>query len=253
MTEAEREALVQRFREHLEAVDAPASRASTRTAPVGGGVSDDALVDAPATDLFELHTELAALRNEVRLESRQLKGALDTFSEVFDTLRATNARLSGELDERRAAERASERRAAAGHERPLLLETLELRDRLAAGLASARAWRPRGLARVVGGDAVRVVERLADGMAISLRRVDALLASHDVHPIPVLERPLDPHVMRAAAVEHRAGRADGIVVGELRRGYRRGDAVLRLAEVAVNRAPTSTAADDHVTGQLSHE
>ncbi|OQY48555.1 MAG: hypothetical protein B6247_24935 [Candidatus Parabeggiatoa sp. nov. 2] len=46
------------------------------------------------TDLFSLFTELAALRNEVKLESRQVKNALDLFKETFDT---TMLIVNGEL------------------------------------------------------------------------------------------------------------------------------------------------------------
>lgn len=229
MNEAEREELVRRFREHLEDADRDTDRETN------GAVDADAGTSGAETDLFDLFTELAALRNEVRLESRQLKSALDTFGEVFETLRGANARLLRELDERRAVEHAAERRAAAEIERPLLLEILELHDRTAAGLEAARAYRPRGLARL-GGDGARLAASLAEGMAISLRRIDELLASRGVRPVAALGEPLDPHLMRAAAVERDATRPDGVVLGELRRGYRRGEAVLRLAEVIVNRS-----------------
>jgi molecular chaperone GrpE len=81
-------------------------------------------------DLFTLFSELAALKNEVKLESRQVKTALDQFREVFDTLRQDNARLGEELGRRRDTEQ--EARCAA--QRELLLEILDLHDRLRAGL-----------------------------------------------------------------------------------------------------------------------
>jgi molecular chaperone GrpE len=43
--------------------------------------SVDEIEDTNTTDLFALFTELAALRNEVKLESRQVKKALDMFKQ----------------------------------------------------------------------------------------------------------------------------------------------------------------------------
>ena len=81
-------------------------------------------------DLFSVFVELAALRNEVRTESRLVKEALDQFRGVFDTLQSSHATLEQEL--KRAQAEAHERGRALL--RPLLLDLLDLRDRLAAGL-----------------------------------------------------------------------------------------------------------------------
>ena len=40
---------------------------------------------------------MAALKNDVRLESRQLKVALEKFGELFDSLREGNQQLTREL------------------------------------------------------------------------------------------------------------------------------------------------------------
>ena len=81
-------------------------------------------------DLFTVFVELAAVRNEVRTESRLVKEALDQFRGVFATLQSSHATLEQEL--MRVQAEARERGRALL--RPLLLELLDLRDRLAAGL-----------------------------------------------------------------------------------------------------------------------
>ena len=48
--------------------------------------------------------ELAALKNEVKLESRQVKTALEQFRELFDTLQRANTRLGEELNQQRERE-----------------------------------------------------------------------------------------------------------------------------------------------------
>ena len=82
-----------------------------------------------------MFVELAAVRNEVRTESRLVKEALDQFRGVFDTLQSSHATLEQEL--KRAQADARERGQALL--RPLLLDLLDLRDRLAAGLQQPAA------------------------------------------------------------------------------------------------------------------
>ena len=55
-------------------------------------------------DLFSLFIELGALKNEIKLESRQLKKALDEFRAVFDTLQTSHQQLSTELEHTRSAQ-----------------------------------------------------------------------------------------------------------------------------------------------------
>ncbi|MDQ2694932.1 MAG: nucleotide exchange factor GrpE, partial [Pseudomonadota bacterium] len=71
--------------------------------------------------------------------------------------------------------------------------------------------------------------------AMTLRRLDRILADYRVQPLEVLDRPLDPHAMRVVEVESRADRAQGVVTAELRKGFFWEDDLLRPAEVKVNK------------------
>ena len=99
-------------------------------------------------DLFSLLAELAALKNEVKLESKQVKQAYEQFRDVFDTLRQTNERLAAEL----ARKPKDEQQTARTTERALLLELLDLRDRLHAGHDHAAGYQPNWLARLAKAD-----------------------------------------------------------------------------------------------------
>jgi len=182
-----------------------------------------------APDLFTLLAELAALKSEVKIESRQVKSALEQFGALFDTLKLTNERQVGELAACREAARAQAREA----ERGLFLELLDVRDRLADGHAHARGYRPGWLARRSGAD--RFVAAMADGLEMNLRRLDETLLRRDVRPIPALDRRFDPRLMSAVEVVASAAHRPNEVVAEVRRGYRRGDELLRVAEVVVNK------------------
>src|SRR6201987_6157991 len=103
-------------------------------------------------DLFSVLVEVAALRSEVRTESRLVKEALEQFRGVFDTLQASQATLQRELDRARTEKRDQAQSAL----RPLPLDVIDLRDRLVAAptLSAAAArprWRDRGGAHAVRG------------------------------------------------------------------------------------------------------
>ncbi len=226
MTSPENEQLVEQFRTWLESsADSPDALIKSNT-------------DADATDLFSLYTELAALKNEVRLESRQLKTALEKFGELFDGLQETNQRQSQALE----ALGSANRQALDDAESRLLLEIIDLRDRLDAGLSAAVGYRATGLARLSAAP-TQFVTSLADGMAISLRRMDELLARYRVQPVQAISQRLNPDTMHASAVESRPAEPDGSVIAEVRKGYLRHGELLRLAEVIVNKHTNGTPHD----------
>lgn len=196
---------------------------------LGDGLVETADLEDEAPDLFTLLAELAALKNEVRIESRQVKAALNEFSAVFDTLRGNAERLQEQLD--RQYERAgAERREG---DQALFLELLDLRDRLAAGEEQASRYAPGWLAR--RGGAAAFVSGMAEGLTLNLRHLDELLARRGVRRLETLCRPFDPHTMRAVATDWDAARAEGVVLGVARAGYLHDGRVLRLAEVIVNK------------------
>ena len=217
-----RDQLVEQFRAYLD--DNATAIADDETA------ASEKFETGANSDLFHLFTELAALKNEVRLESRQLKVALEKFGELFDSLREGNQQLTRELDNQRSASS----HAIDDAESKLLLEMVDLRDRLQAGLDTAQGYRATGLARLSGTPA-GFIESLADGMAISLRRLDELLARYRVQALQAIGQPLDPSTMHANAVESHADKPDGTVLSEVRKGYTRHGEMLRIAEVIVNK------------------
>ena len=212
MTDDRKDRLLAQFRSYLERVDT---------------LADNAPGDTP--DLFSLLAELAALKNEVKLESKQVKQANEEFRNVFDTLRQSNERLAAELTRKQQEEQQTARMT----ERTLLLEVLELRDRLHAGHGHASDYQPNWLARLAKAD--EYVMSITKGLEMNLRRVDELLARRDVYPIPSTGRSFDPKTMTAVEVVADRYRQQGEVVEEVRVGYVQGEELLRAAEVTVNK------------------
>jgi molecular chaperone GrpE len=186
--------------------------------------------EATAVDLHTLLAEMAALKNEIRLESRQFKAMLDEMRQFGEALREQNERLNRDLERTREQAAAGKRQA----ERGLLLGLLDLRDRLQAGADAGAAHRPAFLARLAPAE-TRFAQSLAQGLALTLQRVDEMLAGHQVRPLEAIGQPLDPHWMRAVGVEAAPDKPDGQVLREARRGYFHHGELLRAAEVIVNK------------------
>lgn len=220
----------------------------------GDGAERDANA-ASAPDLFTLLAELSALGSEVKLQARQFKTALEELRTLSEALSDANARADAEQTRRHELEQAAEQRA----QQDLLLELIELRDRLGAGHEQALRFRPGWFG---AGTSKAFVGSMAEGMAINLRRLDETLARRGVRRFAVLGRPFDPHRMHAAELARDPSRPVGEVVKELRRGYLHHDKLLRPADVMVNRPtpaaartkpqPTNQAVKDQSADSITH-
>ncbi|MCP3468262.1 MULTISPECIES: nucleotide exchange factor GrpE [unclassified Bradyrhizobium] len=226
MDQSIKETLLERLRAYLDAADAPEADVSQAADAIEmvADLESDAVTDE-ARDLFSVFVEIAATRNEVRTQSRIVKDALDQFRDVFATLQSANTALDRELKEAHARAREQTRTVL----RPLLLDILDVRDRLAAGLAAApprRAspWRPW---RRPSRDPWR------EGLEMTLQRFDRVLADRRVTPIATIGRPLTPNVARVVGTRDDPFVTEGLVIAESRTGFEWEGELLRVAEVIV--------------------
>jgi molecular chaperone GrpE len=184
----------------------------------------------PATDLYSLLLELAGLRAEVRTESRLVKEALDQFRDVFDTLRASQAILERELG--RARSDAQEQTRAAL--RPLLLDVVDLRERLRAALKFSQTtqtgWWDRMLRRKTS------EQTWQDGLRLTLERLDQVLLERRVVALRLEGLPFDPRLARVIATSAESSAPDGAVIEVVRTGFLWDDQVLQTAEVVVSKS-----------------
>jgi molecular chaperone GrpE len=222
-----REKLLSRFVAYLDGLD------HNEPGEAPAGTAAEASEEA---DLFSVFVELAGLRNEVRTQSRIVKEALDRFRSVFDALQSSHATLEQELKRARADAHDRERALL----KPLLLDVIDVRDRLAAGLrpaqaAPARRWYERFRPDPEANRAAAAEEARREGMRMTLRRVDRLLADQRITAIETVGRPLDPRHAAAVATVEDPATADGTVVEEVRPGFLWQGELLRPAEVIVAR------------------
>ena len=215
MDDSIKQALIDRFRGYLDMVED------------GEEPPDD---PGETADLFSVLVEMAALRSEVRTESRLVKEALEQFRGVFDSLQASQATLQRELDRARTETRDQAQSAL----RPLLLDVIDLRDRLVAALTLSAAARPRWRDRLWRRDRSGVAA-WQEGLRMTLRRLDQILLDRRVVATQLAGLPLDPRLARAIGTAADSSVAEGTVIKEVRAGFLWDDQVLRTAEVIVSK------------------
>jgi len=216
--EAEKERLLEQFRLYLDGIDELPEMA---TDP-----------GSPEADLFSVFVELAAVRNEVRAESRLVKEALDQFRGVFDTLQSSHATLQQEL--LRAQGEVRERSQAV------------LRPCCRTCWNCGTDWRRHcnnlpyrrsEAGSAYGGNRPRAEpETWREGIGIMARRLDRILSDRRVSRLELVGRLFDPRTARAVGTRQDGRFGPGIMVEEVRAAYMWDNDLLRTAEVIVSKA-----------------
>jgi len=213
-TDAQKNLLLEEFQHYLEHADLN---------PITGDEQPD---------LATLFGELAGLKNEVKTEARQFKNTLDTLSDALATVQRDNQAMAAELATY------TERLQRHRHEvlRPILLDIVDLYDRLSAGLDVLQHYRPvSSLFKHSKQQDVRFITSFHQGQELTLKRFEQLLQRHRVYPIACIGKMLDPRTMNTVEIGRNTTLDNGIVLEELRKGFLFEDQVLRLAEVKVNK------------------
>lgn len=82
---------------------------------------------------------------------------------------------------------------------------------------------------------VALIDGVADGYGISLRRVEKALPPFGLEPTDCVGRPFDPELMEVVEAIGGTGKPTGTVVDVVRQGYRLNGQVFRFAQVKVAR------------------
>lgn len=215
MDETTKDELIARFRFFLDS----------------GPELEDDIEKKDSIDLFRLFSELTALKSEVKIESRQVKTAIDEFKNILQILETTNRQLNDRL----AEEKVRQSRAADEALRPLLLDLLDIYDRFFAGLAAFKRSGPSSFFFKFCRREQASFAAVCQGQDMTMQRIDDMLTSYGVRPVDALYAPFDPGSMRAVGVAWRSDQTEGVVIEEVRKGFMLGETVLRPAEVKVNR------------------
>jgi molecular chaperone GrpE len=236
VTGMSREEIVRRFEAWLD--EALTSEEPPRgiEAEILGSITGESSGAEPVASEYALWAAMTALTQEVKLQGR-------AFKELDATVNAQAAR--GTEREREVA-RETERRCR----KEFLGVLIDLRDRLARGLESARASEaevstppPRGWrARLFAPPAMTtrpdgVIEALKNGYEMGLERVDETLEEFQARRMICEGQTFDPKRMNAVDREESSSVPAGTVMEVYRSGYEWNGEVFRPAQVKVACAP----------------
>lgn len=148
----------------------------------------------------------------------ELTQAIRQRDDYFDQLQRTRAEFVN-YQKRSKAQADADRGYLVGG---LATDVLSVLDNFERAMEAARA-----------ADAPGIVE----GLEMVHRQMLSALAKHGVEPLAVVGEPFDPNHHEAVMQQPDASKPEGTVVGELAKGYRLRDRVLRPAKVAVSVIP----------------
>ena len=182
-------------------------------------------------DLLSFYSELAALKQEIRLQTRAAHGASRAAEAAVEGLREAlhdqQRNLSRTAESLKAVIPAARREARTA----VTMELLALREGIGHAVAGAEQRRLpalpwMGRARHLLAAGARDQRMIRDKLDDALRRLDIL---------PLAEKGVafDARTMRAVSRTRGSGVAPGCVAEVLRQGYRCGDQILQAADVNV--------------------
>jgi molecular chaperone GrpE len=90
--------------------------------------------------------------------------------------------------------------------------------------------------RALASEAPPEAKSYVAGFELIHRQLGELLRKRGVIPVDAMGADFDPHLHQAVAYEESPGAREGEIVGELRKGYKLGDRLLRPAMVRVAKA-----------------
>ncbi len=184
------------------------------------------------TDQMSLFEELSGLRNEVRIESRQFKGALDDFRKAFTSLDDSQQDIAQLIQAKEQQDRDAARTILA----PAISGLIELYDRVEAGL-QVQPPSPSFAERILpGGKQCRQwLNSHMEGQEIILGRILDSLEHCEVFAIKTVGEQFDPNVMKAVGFKLAPQQTNNTVLQENRKGFRQDQKVIRSPEVIVNK------------------
>ena len=180
-------------------------------------------------DLYTLLSEFTALKQEIKMQNReqhrtlkalnQITAMTDAYGEVMDHFNEKTRQIA-DLEHNIRME--TEKRTVSYF--------LDIRDSLVRGRAACPApVSKKGFFQRTP----RNMDNIHEGYDMAIRKFDASLALLDIHPIVSTGAVFDPMVMKALESKAAQGMEKGTVVETVSGGFKRGDEILRYAQVIV--------------------
>jgi len=191
----------------------------------------ESVVNSDAINASNLLTNLNGLKSEIQAESMLLKKTMDTLTAALATVQEDNKALSKAL----AASTDQRQQQHDEIKRSMLLELIDIYDRLNSGVLVLHNYRPvKSIFKNSRKKDINFIKRFDQGQNMTIRRFEQLFHRHQVSKIDCVGKLLDPKTMIAVETASRKNIEKGIVLEELSPGFLYQNQVLRLAEVKVN-------------------
>lgn len=192
------------------------------------------LNDAGATpDLFSFYGELAALRQEISLQTRGVHRDAQEMAAILGDLHSSLSSQSSAIESAAREVKAQVPQARTQGEDTVLLELIRLREAFADNARHFAAQKFRGFfTPKADRDMLKQQQRQLE---LLIKKTDDALRRFDVTPVADLGQPFDAGTMRAIAVCDDQDGPPGVVTKIFSQGFLRNQKILTTAEVEVRK------------------
>lgn len=191
--------------------------------------------DGAAPDLFAFYSELAALRQELSLQTRGVNRNAQDMTAVLGELKVSLTNQSTAIESAAREVKAQVPQARNQGEDAVLIELIRLREAFADNAAHFATQKLRGFFTPKADRDMLIQQQ--HHLNLLLKKADDALRRFDVAPVASVGEPFDATAMRAIAVAQDNDGPPGAVTKIFSQGFRRNQKVISTAEVEVRKLP----------------
>lgn len=180
-------------------------------------------------DLYTLLSEFTALKQEIKMQNREQHRTLTALSQIT-AMTDAYGEVMDHFNEKTRQIGALEQNIRLETEKRTVSYFLDIRDSLVRGMAACPA--PVSKKRFFR-QPPKNMDNIRDGYDMAIRKFDASLALMDIYPIASTGAVFDPMTMKALESKVTEGMEKGMVVETVSGGFKRGNEILRHAQVIV--------------------
>jgi len=180
-------------------------------------------------DLYTLLAEFTSLKQEIKMQNREQHRTLKAMTQI-QSMTDAYQEVMGHFDDKTKQIATLEQNIRKETEKRTAMSFLDVRDSLIRGKNTCVAVASvRGFFRRVP----KEMDNIHKGYEMAIRKFDASLALLDIYPMETDGVAFDPMTMKALEIKQGTDRDKGTVLETISGGFRRGDDVLRYAQVIV--------------------
>lgn len=189
--------------------------------------------DAPAPDLFTFYGELAALRQEISMQTRGVHRNAQDMTAILGDLKGSLTSQSSAIENAAREVKAQVPQARTQGEDAVLLELIRIREAFADNAEHFATQKLHGFFTPKADRDLLIQQQ--QHLNLLVKKADDALRRFDVTPVASVGEPFDATTMRAIAVSDNNDSPPGAVTKIFSQGFRRNQKILTTAEVEVRK------------------